>query len=270
MSFTISLNGNESTLYANFFPPIELTDNSNNNNVEYECALIYFKTFHSIPNVDSSNNLFHYGDDKVITIPEGSYELDSIIDYIHKELYNATAVIQPQPKPSKPKLSDEDGFIDIPVPLDGAATPPPSEYIDIEPNVNTMRCVFYSPAFDIHFEKENSIGSIFGFSKKVLPKNQEHTSDQPINILITNSIRVECNIIEGSFVNDKPSQVLHEFTPSVPPGYQILECPPHLVYLPLRVKTHIQNLQVRIVNEQGNLVNFRKEHISLRIHIRKR
>lgn len=230
MSFTISLNASESTLNADFFPSLELGEG------EYECALIYFKTFHSIPNVDSSNNIFHY-DDKIIEIPEGSYELENIIHYLDKEL----AI---------------------------RAGGDPNALIDMEANTNTMKCVFYSPSFDIHFEKKNSVGSIFGFSKRMLPKKHIHISDEPINILITNSIRIECNIIRGSFINNKPSHVLHEFTPLVPPGFQIIECPPHLIYLPLKVNS-IQNLQVRVVNEQGRLVNFRKENISLRLHIKK-
>lgn len=231
MSFTLTLNSVESTFDVNFLPPIELS------NDRYECAVIYFKTFNSIPNVDSSNNLFHYGDNKVITIPEGSYELDNIFHYLERELENRSG-------------GDGKGLVDM------------------EANTNTLKCLFFSSEFDIHFEKENSIGSIFGFSRKLLPKNVIHLSDQPINILITNTIRVECNVIEGSFINNKPSHVLHEFSPIVPPGYQIIECPSHPVYLPVKVRT-IQNLHVRIVNEQGKLVNFRKENISLRLHLRK-
>lgn len=230
MSLTLTLNGTDSLLSADFLPPIELGEG------EYECALIYFKSFNSIPNVDKSNNLFHYGD-SIITIPEGSYELDNIIHYLEQKI-NSTA-------------GDD-----------------PNKTIDILANTNTMKCMFYSPYYDIHFEKENSIGSIFGFSRKILPKNQVHNSNQPINILITNTIRVECNIVRGSFINNKSSHVLHEFSPSVPPGYQIIECPPNLIYLPLKTNT-IQNLQVCIVNEEGNLVNFRNENISLRLHIRK-
>lgn len=236
MSITLSLSGHESTLNVDFLPPIELGEG------EFECALIYLKTFNSIPNVDSSNNLFHYGDSNVIIVPEGSYELENIIEYLQDEI-----------EVSISRHSEE----------------VPAKTIDMEANTNTLRCSFFSPHYDIHFEKPNSIGSTFGFSPNILPKNKLHESDQPINILVTNSIRVECNIIQGSFINNKPSHVLHEFSPSVPPGFQIIECPPNLVYLPLKVNT-IQNLQVRIVNEQGNLVNFRKENISLRIHIRKR
>ncbi|CAB3251400.1 unnamed protein product [Arctia plantaginis] len=182
MSLTFSLNGTESTLSVNFLPPIELGEG------EFECALIYLKTFNSIPNVDESNNLFHYGADNVITIPEGSYELDDIIQYLERELLR--------------EAKDD-----------------PFKLIDIEANTNTMKCSFHSPYYDIHFERENSIGRIFRFPQKLFPKNQLHESDQAINILITNSIRVECNIIQGSFINNESSHVLYEFSPSVPPGY---------------------------------------------------
>ncbi|CAB3229481.1 unnamed protein product [Arctia plantaginis] len=232
MSLTLSLNGTESTLSVNFLHPIVLGEG------DFECALIYLKTFNSIPNVDESNNLFHYGADNVITIPEGSYDLDDIIQYLERELLR--------------EAKDD-----------------PFKLIDIEANTNTMKCSFHSPYYDIHFERENSIGSVFGLSQKVLPKNQLHESDQAINILISNSIKVECNIIQGSFINNESSHVLHEFSPSVPPGYQIIECPSHPVYLPLKVNT-IQNLHIRLVNEQRDLVNLRKENISLRLHIRKK
>ena len=55
MSITRTLCGKTSVLTANYFPPIELAGN-------FECALIDFITFNSIPNIDESNNLFHFGE----------------------------------------------------------------------------------------------------------------------------------------------------------------------------------------------------------------
>lgn len=71
-SLTITLNGNKSELNSDFFPPIEL------NNGEYVIGLINFETFHSIPNVDETNNKFYYYIDnklRTFTIPIGSYEI---------------------------------------------------------------------------------------------------------------------------------------------------------------------------------------------------
>jgi len=77
-SFTLTLNGNEPITNISYFPPIELT------NGEYECALIDFHMYNSIPNVDINNNLFHIGD-KVIQLPIGSYELNDIYDFLKKK-----------------------------------------------------------------------------------------------------------------------------------------------------------------------------------------
>ncbi|XP_065368788.1 uncharacterized protein LOC135961222 [Calliphora vicina] len=77
MSITLTLNGNSSILTANYFPPIALEE-------DYECSLIDFHTYNSIPNVDEDNNLFHIGDN-IIEIPIGSYELEDIADYLESE-----------------------------------------------------------------------------------------------------------------------------------------------------------------------------------------
>lgn len=235
-SFTLCLCGDESALNIDFLPAIELTDDDDAA-AEYECALVYFKTFNSIPNVDETNNLFEYGDKK-ITIPEGSYELNDIIKYLNTEMI---------------KLSNGEG----------------DQLIDISLNVNTSKCMMYSPKGDIRFDKPNSIGTLFGYSPIALKAGAVHWSDRSIDILITNTIRIECSIVEGSFINNKPSHVIHEFSPDVPPGYQIIERPSNIIYLPVKKCGDIQRIEVRIVNERGNLVNFRGENISLRLHIRK-
>jgi len=54
MSITLTLTGNTSVLFADYFFPIELDQN-------YQCGLISLDTYNSIPNVDVENNLFHIG-----------------------------------------------------------------------------------------------------------------------------------------------------------------------------------------------------------------
>ncbi|KYM95313.1 hypothetical protein ALC62_14043 [Cyphomyrmex costatus] len=58
---------------------------------EYELGLTNFETYNTIPNVTSSNNKFHFDtDDKVITIPERSYELNAIEKYLRAALVEYT------------------------------------------------------------------------------------------------------------------------------------------------------------------------------------
>ncbi|KYN30143.1 hypothetical protein ALC57_00399, partial [Trachymyrmex cornetzi] len=50
MSLTLTLSGKSSLLTANYFPAIDLSDG------DYELGLMIFETYHTIPNVNESNN----------------------------------------------------------------------------------------------------------------------------------------------------------------------------------------------------------------------
>ena len=80
-------------LTVNYFPRIDLS------NGQYELGLADLETFHTIPNIDSSNDKFYfvvnYGTEnntiadtthECITIPHGSYELDAIAEYLKQRL----------------------------------------------------------------------------------------------------------------------------------------------------------------------------------------
>ena len=60
---------------------------------------------------------------------------------------------------------------------------------------------------------------------------------------------------------------IHTLFPAVPPGYKIIEIPTQVIYLPITVHT-IDNIQLRIVDQDGNFVNFRGEIITIRLHIK--
>jgi len=51
----------------------------------------------------------------------------------------------------------------------------------------------------VYFNKKRSVGQRFGFHQKVLEPHLTKTyrSDQTVNILKINTIRLECNIISG-------------------------------------------------------------------------
>ena len=199
---------------------------------EYECALTDFHSYNSIPNVDDFNNIFHIGE-HVIKIPIGSYELNDIVDYI-KHTYKQYC---------------------------------PENKIDIEANNNTMQVRVKSSKDPIYFNKDNTIGKLFGFNKKILAPNQDHYSDLPVNIFIVNILRVECSIVVNTYTNNSQAHTLHEFAINVPPGYKIVEIPRNLIYLPVNCR-EISSLTLRIVDQNGDLINFRGEEITTRIHLR--
>lgn len=200
-------------------------------NKSYVLGLVELLTFNTIPNIDEYNNKFYYFDPKkVVEIPPGSYEIGDIESYLKKEL-------------SRDDIT-----------------------LELKPNNNTLKSVI-SCSRNINFEPQDSIGSLLGFYPRTLKAGEEHTSDTPVNILRVNSLKVECNITSGAYSNGQKVHTIHEFFPAVAPGFKIIEVPTQVIYLPVTVKT-INHLQLRIVDQDGNLVNFRGEVITIRLHIK--
>lgn len=199
-------------------------------NKQYVIGLVELLTFNSIPNVDANNNKFHLVDDEVVTIPVGSYELEDIANYLK-------SVLEPR------------GVI-----------------LTLKANNNTLQGIVKCNR-EIDFRPSDSIASILGFKPQVLVADREHVSDLPVAILKINCLRVECNIATGAYINGQRVRTLHEFFPAVPPGYKIIEAPSQVIYLPLSVNC-IDHLQVRVVDQDGDSINFRGEILTIRLHIK--
>lgn len=195
----------------------------------YVLGLVDLYTYNSIPNIQENCNKFYVGE-QVIVIPDGSFEIDAIEKYLINVL-------------TKKKIS-----------------------LSLKANNNTLRCEIFCSE-EINFDKKDSIHQLLGFTQKKLEANKLHLSDQPINIIKVNSIRIECNIIDGAYINGQKVYTIHEFFPSVPPGFKIIEIPKKVIYLPVKTRI-ISNIQLRIVDQNGNLVNFRGENISIRLHLK--
>lgn len=224
MSFTLTITGNKSVLHCDLNPPIILDK-------DYECGLLYFSTFHSIPNINKSNNIFAYGNkQKQIEIPSGTYDLSDILGY----------------------LKDKSKECEI----------------EIKPNVNTLKCALFCSE-PINFAVKNSIGPVLGFTQtKLVEPNKWYESDSPVSIIPVSVIQIECDLVQGSFVDGSPSHVIHEFVLNISPGHQIVEVPRNIIYYPLRKKL-ISSVTVKILDLKGNSIDFQNENIQLSLHLRK-
>lgn len=201
------------------------------NKGEWEIGLIDLTTYNSIPNIEEGINDSFYCGDSVIKVPTGSYEINNLEEYIGKN------------------LNENIRF-------------------SLKPNNSTLKVEMFCSE-PIHFEKPNSFARLLGFCERVYEANKTHMSDKEVNILSVDIIRVTCNVARGSYQNGQESHIIHEFYPSVPPGFKIIETPHNVIYLPVNVQS-LKDISCELRDQSGNLVNFRNETISLRLHLRQR
>ena len=233
MSITLTLTGKSSVLRSVRFPVLTLDG-------EWSVGLVDFQTYNSIPNVDECNNKFTYArlseDGKTmdvpttLTIPVGSYEVNDIAETLRK--------LMPQ---------------DIEFELYG--------------NRNTLTCVMKCSS-EVDFSSDGSIGPMLGFEPRVYKAGIAHVSTRPVNILSVNVVRINCNLVGSAYLNGQPTTTVHEFSIVVPPGFKIVEVPKTIIYSPVIVDS-IQEVVVSVVDQDGRLVNFRNEEITLRLHLKR-
>lgn len=228
MSITVTLSGTSSTLEANFFPEIILDG-------EYEVGLVSFLSYMSIPNIDHTNCFFHYGENKFVEIPTGSYEISDLPKVINQLI-------------KKKDVKD-------------------STKIVITTDNNLLKCVVKCTK-RVYFNKPNSVGQLLGFINCTVEANVETMSNDVVNILKVNCIRVDCNISTASYLNGKISHTIHEFFPNVPAGFKIVEQPKNIIYNKTTSRS-IDNISLRLLDQNNNLIDFRGEEITIRIHLKR-
>ena len=238
-SFYIALSEKNTHIRTKFSPLIQLDDKR-----KYEMALVNLETYYSFPNIDSSNNRFRYSPDngatwKIINIPEGSYEIVDINEYIQR-------------------IMRENGHYD---------TAAEEYYISLEPNNNTLKSVLnISAGYKVDFKDEASIRSVLGFNARVYSSGYNE-SENLVDIISVNSLRITSDIIGSSYSNGSTENIIYSFFPSVGPGYKIIEVPVNLVYLPITSNT-ISSMETKLTDQNGKLINLRGEELSIRFHIR--
>lgn len=238
-SFYILLSEKSTHIKTKFRPLIQL-----DNDRKYEMALVNLETYFSFPNMDSSNHNFRYSPDNGATwvninIPEGSYELVDINEYIQR-------------------IMRENGHYDS----------TSDEYnITLEANNNTLKSVLNIAAnYMVDFTPENSVRSVLGFNA-LMYSSGYNESENIVNILSVTSLRITSDIIGSSYSNGSNENTIYSFFPSVGPGYKIIEVPVNLVYLPITMNT-ISSMETKLIDQNGKLINLRGEELSIRFHIR--
>ena len=239
-SFQFIVSGNTTEFTTKFNPPITLGSDSG-----YEVALVNLETYYSFPNINSTNNVFRYSIDRgstwnVIRINTGSYEIEDL----NKEIQ-----LQMKLKGHYDRVNNH-------------------YYITISAKESTLRTVLEinNSNYRVDFSVSNSVRTVLGFNARAYSEGY-HESENIVNILTLNSILVEIDIINGSYVNGRQEPVIYSFFPNVAQGYKIVETPLNLVYLPV-CGSNISSLTVKLKDQDGNLLDLRGETITIRFHRR--
>lgn len=195
-------------------------------------GLTHFQVYNSIPNVDDNNCNFKYktfeGIWKNINIETGTYELADIEDVLKEELGENS--------------------------------------VSIIPNPNTLKCVFWCKN-RVDFTTSNTIGTLFGMPHEEIEPEKITVSKELLKISRINTINVEVNIVSGSFNNGVPSNCVYKCFITTPPGFRIVDSPMNITYLPITVE-EIDNISIKLTDEDRNLINFRGEEISIELHLK--
>ena len=108
--------------------------------------------------------------------------------------------------------------------------------------------------------------NLLGFYSKLYTSGF-HESENMVNILTSNSILVNIDIISGSYVNGSTKPTIYSFFPDVSPGYKIIENPHNLLYLSITSDT-IHSITIWLTDQNGNELNLLGENLSMRFHLR--
>ena len=175
-----------------------------------------------------------YFENESVSLPTGSYEIEDINKGINKLLLQ---------KKSKIKF-------------------------ELVANNNTLKSEINCSS-PVDFSQPNSLAKLLGFEEGVtLDANKCHVSPKEVTINKVDVIRITCSLVRGSYRDGIEGHVLHEFYPVVEPGFKIVEKPTTIQYLPINKQSSLSEFDIRLEDQNGDLINFRGENINLRVAIR--
>lgn len=214
---------------------------------QYEAALLALDMYNSIPNITDKNNKFKYSSDKgktweTLVIPTGSYELNQINTEIQRQMI------------IKDHYNKENNEF----------------YISIEANVPELKSVIEikNEAYRVKVDNDNSLLNTLGFENETILLPGINKSHNIVDITSVNSVLINVDIINGSYINSNESRAIYSFDPNqVPPGFKINEKPNPVIYYPIN-RLSIDSIRVWLTDQNSNSIDLRGERITIRLHLR--
>lgn len=230
LSKTFHISDRKTDLKCIFNPPIKLDSNYN-----YEIGLIYFSANNAIYNITDKNNEVKINNKKFKLTP-GAYEYKRI----SKEIENLSAAS-----------------------LDSSNRP--NSKIKLEPDLATGRSKLTITEGSIKF---NGLEKLLGFNNREFNKGT-HISENRIMIRTIHTINIDCNIANGnSYKNGEESNIIFSFPAGIQPhGHDWHIEPSTRIYFPV-TRTEIDEIRIRLIDENGNLINLDNENVSIYLHLK--
>ncbi len=217
------------------------------NNKQFKIAITFLSAYNGFFNVTNENNKFYFTksitDDNhyiMITIPPGSYEIESLNDEIKRIIIN------------------DEHFTEDTYPF------------VIKPNFSTLGSIIKisNEESAISFKAGDSIGSLLGFNKRSIYE-EYNLSDNPVDILSFDNIFIETDIAQGMIFKGRRSGIIHNFTMDVDPGYKYIEkFRGGISWYMLKTTDFISSINFKLKNENNELVSFNGQSVTFRLSIK--
>ena len=170
------------------------------NNKQFKIAVTFLFAFNGIFKVTNSNIKFYFfksvsEDDHIqISVRPGVYEIESS----NKELKRINITEEHYTQANYP--------------------------FKIKPDFNTLGSIIeISPQGPvISFAPNDSIGELLGFNKITIYE-EYNISPNPVDIISFDNIFIDCDIARGRIYRSKQSNIIHNWTMTVNPGYKYVE-----------------------------------------------
>ena len=230
----------KSTHEKHLFQPLQT------NNKQFKIAVTFLSAYNGLFNVTDRNNKFYFTKELIdedfiqFRIPEGIYEIESLDDEI------------------KRIIIDKEYYTEAIYPF------------KIKPNFSTLGSIVeISPQGPIiGFVFEDRIGNLLGFNETILWEVY-NSSPNPIDIFSVDNISIVTDIAQGMIFKGKRTGIIHTFTMDVDPGYKYVEkFRGGIQWFMMETKDFISSINLKLKNENGELVSLNGHSVTFRLSIK--
>ena len=140
----------------------------------------------------------------------------------------------------------------------------------IKPNFSTLGSIVENEPQGalVGFVFDDSIGILLGFHETILWEDY-NISQNPVVISSFDNTFIHTDIVQGMIFKCKRSGKKHKFTMDVDPGYRFIEkFRDGLQWYVMDNKGFISSINIKLKNENGEIVSFKGQSITFRLSIK--